>query len=141
MPAYRCQNEGCTNGATVKHAGNDYHYCEACYIRIEKALNNMREEYLTMSYNEYNDRLHDPNYLGSIIKDEAPNQVRLNGVNDPNCCNGTLGKSTSRAAPLTRYNRLIQHLNEHRLATNSPEIKLFTTNLLRAAGEYVEEGE
>jgi len=137
MPAYRCQNGECTNGATVKHAGNDFHYCEACYIRIENALNNMREEYLTMSYN---DRLHDPNYLGSI-KDEAPNRVRLNGVNDPNSCNGHLGESTSRAAPLARYKNLIGLINIHRCTTNCPDIKLMMTNLLRAAGEYVEEEE
>jgi hypothetical protein len=84
--------------------------------------------------------LHDPNYLGSI-KDEAPNRVRLNGVNDPNSCNGTLGESTSRAAPLARYKNLIGLINIHRCTTNSPDIKLMMTNLLRAAGEYVEEEE
>jgi len=40
----KCQNENCKNIASGQHAGNKFHYCKRCHIRIDRTLEIMRDD-------------------------------------------------------------------------------------------------
>lgn len=71
--------------------------------------------------------------------EDTHNRPKLDGVNDIAKCAGTVGESLSRAHESTRLMMLIGAINTLRVTVTDPEVKLMLTNLLRAAGVFIDD--